>query len=122
MGGLSPSLAWLPAFTRLPGTPRLALFAALALSLRSLRTWTTTAATVVATASVPVTFAPGSLLGLPGNRGLIVETIRLFPQNATTDEALQRTQGRLIVRGDETDGIANSLSTARATDAVHVVL
>lgn len=53
--------------------------------------------------------------------GFVIEALSHFSHDATTDEALERAQRRVIFWSDEADRIPNGVSATRTTDPMHVV-
>ena len=54
-------------------------------------------------------------------RRVVVETFRAFSHDAAPDEAFERTQRRLIFRGDEADRVAHRVRAAGSADAMDVI-
>ena len=52
----------------------------------------------------------------------VIEAFRFFPHEAATDETFEGAQFAVIFIRHETDGVANLIRAAGATDAVDVIL
>jgi hypothetical protein len=66
-------------------------------------------------------FSPTPLFARRRGR-VVIETIRPFPYNASTDKSLERAQGSLIFRRNKADGVSNGMGSASSSDAMNIIL